>query len=120
VRNLNLDDELAEDEDDFGEENPYEDLSEEDQIQLDDSLARLISLIGAPGNESGFTEREMKDALWDTYFDVDQALNGLVEEKSKRESKEKKKAGEYFILFRDDSKLGLFLSLSFSFFAGCV
>jgi elongation factor 1 alpha-like protein len=95
VRNLNLDEELADDDDGFGEEdNPYEDISEEDQIQLEDALARLISLIGSPGDESGFTEREMKDALWDTFFDVDQALNGLVEERTKREVKEKKKAGK--------------------------
>lgn len=93
VRNLNLDDELADDGDEF-EDNPYDDISEEDHIQLEDALARLISLIGAPGDETGFTEREMKDTLWDAYFDVDQALNVLVEERSKRESKEKKKAGK--------------------------
>lgn len=91
IRNLNLDDELADD-DDFGEENPYEDISEEDHAQLEESLAQLASLIGGDG--SGFTEREMKDALWNSYFDVDQALNGMVEERSKRESKEKRKAGE--------------------------
>lgn len=95
VRNLNLDEELADDGDAFGEEeNPYEDISEEDHLQLEEALARLSSLIGTPGDEFGFTEREMKDALWDSYFDVDQALNGLVEERSKREAKEKKKAGE--------------------------
>lgn len=96
VRNIDLDEELAEDS--FGEEdNPYEDISEEDHIQLEDSLAQLVTLIGTSGDESGFTEREMKDALWNAYFDVDQALNALVEERSRRESKEKKKAGEYYL-----------------------
>ncbi|UZJ52258.1 hypothetical protein CBS101457_001578 [Exobasidium rhododendri] len=92
VRNLNLDEELDDDDDFGGESNPYDDISEEDHLQLEDALARLSSLIGTPGDASGFTEREMKDALWDSYFDVDQALNGLVEERSKREAKEKKKA----------------------------
>ena len=36
----------------------------------------------------------MKDALWEAYFDVDQAVGVLMEEKSKQEAKEKKKAGE--------------------------
>jgi elongation factor 1 alpha-like protein len=96
VRNLNLEDELDDDADFGGEEKQYEDISEEDRLQLEDALAQLSSLIGTPGDGSGFTEREMKDSLWDSYFDVDQALNGLVEERSKREAKEKKKAGEYY------------------------
>lgn len=93
VRNIDLDEELADDDFD-GNENPYDDISEEDQLQLEESLTQLVSLIGAAGQESGFSEREMKDALWDSYFDVDPALNALVEERSKRESKEKRKAGE--------------------------
>lgn len=95
VRNLNLDDELAEDDDfDVQDVNPYDDISEDDRAQLEDALAQLIEVLGQPGNSSGFTEREMKDTLWDAYFDVDQSVATLVEERSKREQKEKRKAGK--------------------------
>lgn len=103
VRNLNLDDELAEEDDDhdYTEENPYEDLSEHDHAQLEAALAQLVSVIGPSGTQhdaSGFTEREMKDALWDAYFDVDQAVAVLVEERSRREARDKRKAGESHVL----------------------
>ena len=96
VRNLNLDDELAEDDDfDVQDGNPYDDISEDDRAQLEDALAQLVEVLGQPGNGSGFTEREMKDTLWDTYFDIDQSVASLVEERSRREQKEKRKAGKY-------------------------
>lgn len=95
VRNLNLDDELAEDDDyDVQDINPYDDISEDDRAQLEDALAQLVEVLGQPGSGSGFTEREMKDTLWDAYFDVDQSVATLVEERSKREQKEKRKAGK--------------------------
>lgn len=98
VRNLNLDDELAEDDgDDYMEEdsNPYDDISQEDHEQLEAALSQLTGVMGQPGSQqAGFSEREMKDALWDAYFDVDSAVNVLVEERSRREAKEKRRAGE--------------------------
>lgn len=120
VRNIDLDEELAEDDFDT-EDNPYEDISEEDHIQLEDALVQLVGLIGTPGDESGFTEREMKDALWNSYFDVDQALNSLVEERSKRESKEKKKAGELAAsIVVEEGVVSLFSCLSPSLSFLCV
>ena len=97
IRNLNLDDELAAADDEYGAQdaNPYDDISEEDRAQLDEALAQLVAAVGQPGTQSGFTEREMKDTLWDAYFDVDQSVTHLVEERSRREQKEKRKAGEY-------------------------
>lgn len=94
VRNINLDDELADDDSYGSEENPYDDISEEDRIQLDDAMTQLASVLGAPGQQSGFTEREMKDTLWDAYFKVDEAVTSLIEERSRREQREKRKAGE--------------------------
>lgn len=93
VRNLNLDDELAEDEDYGDEQNPYDDIAEDDRAQLEEALAQLVAVLGQPGAQSGFTEREMKDTLWDAYFDIDQSVNSLVEERSRREQREKRKAG---------------------------
>lgn len=95
VRNIDLDDELADDDSYGSEDNPYDDISEEDRGHLDDAMTRLVSVIGAPGQQSGFTEREMKDSLWDAYFDVDQAVTTLIEERSRREQREKRKAGEF-------------------------
>lgn len=58
-------------------------------------MAQVQEILG-PEQQSGLTERELKDALWDAYFDVDEAVGVLMEEKTKRDAKEKKKAGEYF------------------------
>lgn len=58
-------------------------------------MAQVQEILG-PEQQSGFTDRELKDALWDAYFDVEQAVGALMEEKNKREAREKKKAGECF------------------------
>ncbi|SPO36641.1 related to translation elongation factor HBS1 protein [Pseudozyma flocculosa] len=85
VRNLNLEEELAED-DYYSDEDPYENISSDDQYALAEALSQALSVLG-PSENSGISEREIKDALWDSYFDVDSAVNHLVEEKSKREAK---------------------------------
>ncbi|KDN43787.1 hypothetical protein K437DRAFT_225393 [Tilletiaria anomala UBC 951] len=92
VRNLDLDEEMAED-DIYADEDPYENITPDERFELEAALAQAQEILGSE-EKSGLTEREVKDALWDAYFDVDQAVRHLMEEKSKREARDKKKAGE--------------------------
>ncbi|EST09005.1 Translation elongation factor EFTu/EF1A, domain 2 [Kalmanozyma brasiliensis GHG001] len=87
VRNLDLDEELAED--DYYDEDPYDNLSPEDNDAMAEAYAQTLDVLGPIGS-NGFTEREVKDILWDAYFDVDSAVTQLVEEKSRREAKAEK------------------------------
>lgn len=90
VRNLDLEEELADDY--YSDEDPYENISYEDQESLAAALSQALEILG-PSDTSGISQREIKDALWDSYFDVDTAVGHLVEEKSRKEAK-KQKAGE--------------------------
>lgn len=93
VRNLDLDDEMAEDDFDSRAEDPYESITAEERAALDEAMTTLTSVLG-PSPQNGFTEREMQDQLWEAYFDVDQATSALIEERSRREARDKKRAGE--------------------------
>ena len=53
---------------------------------MTEAYNQTLDVLG-PLNTNGFTEREIKDILWDAYFDVDSAVTQLVEEKSRREAK---------------------------------
>ncbi|SOV05679.1 related to translation elongation factor HBS1 protein [Ustilago sp. UG-2017a] len=87
IRNLDLNEELAED--DYYDEDPYDNLSPEDHESMIEAYSQTLDLLG-PTSTNGFTEREIKDSLWDAYFDVDSAVTQLVEEKSRREAKAEK------------------------------
>ncbi len=53
---------------------------------MTEAYSQTLDVLG-PTSTNGFTEREIKDVLWDAYFDVDTAVTQLVEEKSRREAK---------------------------------
>ncbi|TKY89136.1 hypothetical protein EX895_001667 [Sporisorium graminicola] len=96
VRNLDLDEELAED--DCYDDDPYDNLSPEDHDAMAEAYSQTLDVLG-PTSSNGFTEREIKDILWDAYFDVESAVTQLVEEKSRREAKaerdrQKQESGE--------------------------
>lgn len=64
---------------------------------MTEAYSQTLDVLG-PTSSNGFTEREIKDILWDAYFDVDSAVTQLVEEKSRREAKAEKdrqKQGKY-------------------------
>lgn len=110
VRNLDLDEELAED--DYYDEDPYDNLSPEDHDAMMEAYAQTLEVIG-PTVSNGFTEREIKDVLWDAYFDVDSAVTQLVEEKSRREAKAEKdrqKQGEFTLHQPSSARLDAALS----------
>ncbi|KAN0061658.1 hypothetical protein ACQY0O_005649 [Thecaphora frezii] len=95
VRNLNLDEELAQD-DYYSDEDPYETISPDDQYALSQALSQVLAVLG-PSHATGIPERDIKDALWDSYFDVDSALNHLLEQKSRNEArllKQRQKDGD--------------------------
>ncbi len=73
-----------------------ENLSPEDNDAMIEAYSQTLDVLG-PTSTNGFTEREIKDVLWDAYFDVDTAVTQLVEEKSRREAKaerERQKQGK--------------------------
>ncbi len=73
-----------------------EHITDDERYQLDTALAQAREVLGNE-SQSGFTDREVKDALWEAYFEVEEAVGVLMEEKSRREQKQKKKAGEYYV-----------------------
>lgn len=103
VRNLNLDEELAEDYDhdvDFLGmpcRLTTDELSPEDQDALEQALLTVIDTLGEP-EVCGISERRMKEALWDTYFDAPAAVNLLLEAKEQEEAQARKRAGTYSIM----------------------
>ncbi|PWY98741.1 hypothetical protein BCV70DRAFT_201535 [Testicularia cyperi] len=56
---------------------------------MTEAFSQTLEVLG-PMSSNGFTEREIKDVLWDAYFDVDTVVTQLVEEKSRREAKAEK------------------------------
>ena len=114
VRNLDLDEELADadyeyDDDPYGERSPRtpapvcrklsnplsicaEDISESDRQQLESAYASITDVLGPSESVNNpFTQREVKDALWDAYFDTEAVLDTLMKEAEKRN---RKKQGE--------------------------
>ncbi|KAK0521299.1 hypothetical protein OC835_006932 [Tilletia horrida] len=92
VRNLDLDEELAEDGAYDYAEDPYEDITDQERAQLESALASVIDVLG-PAQSSGFTDREVKDALWDSYFDVESTTAHFLDEQGKRQARALKKQG---------------------------
>ncbi|GJJ74621.1 elongation factor 1 alpha-like protein [Entomortierella parvispora] len=80
VRNLDIDDVMDDgyDEDDYAEEQP---MSAEDQAQMDDATEEVKAILAG----SKISVKEIQDALWHYYFDVDQTVAYLVEELAKKQ-----------------------------------
>ena len=70
IKNLDLDDEL----DDFeGEEDNDADYDPNEDPQMRESLAQARTVL-----ESDFTDREIQESLWHTYYDVDKTVDYLL------------------------------------------
>lgn len=96
VRNLDLDNELADDDafSDEAPEDPYENITEEEREQLEVALSAALDVLG-PSSTSGIADRSVKDALWDSYFDVEAAVGHVLEEKSREQAAQRRREGEY-------------------------
>ncbi|KAG8744859.1 Hsp70 suppressor, GTPase facilitates ribosomal subunit dissociation [Ceratobasidium sp. 414] len=68
VRNLNIQDELV-------EHDLSDNYDEEDQMTT--GLVQVRSVLGDEG-ESGIKDKQIKDALWDSYFDVEGTISWLL------------------------------------------
>ncbi|CAD6449361.1 8c653c68-7b3a-4870-b09b-57c95e3f3990 [Sclerotinia trifoliorum] len=80
VRNLDLDDELDDFDggDDYGyeEEEAAEGLSEEDQEQMRQGTIKVREAL--PSGTSKITEKQIQEALWHYYYDVEKSVKYLV------------------------------------------
>ncbi|KAL5641145.1 hypothetical protein ACGC1H_001583 [Rhizoctonia solani] len=90
VRNMNIHDELAEDEvsDTYDED---EDMTDEQKDQMATALAQVRSVLGSD-DESGIDDKQIKNALWDSYFDVEGTITWLLDQRAKQAAAAAKKA----------------------------
>ncbi|CAE6408626.1 unnamed protein product [Rhizoctonia solani] len=89
VRNMNIHDELAEDEvsDTYDED---EDMTDEQKDQMATALAQVRSVLGSD-DESGIDDKQIKNALWDSYFDVEGTITWLLDQRAKQAAAAAKK-----------------------------
>ncbi|PSR73485.1 hypothetical protein PHLCEN_2v10777 [Hermanssonia centrifuga] len=68
-----------------------EDLSPEDLEQLTQGLEQIRATVGSEA-ESGMTDKDIKDALYHYYFDIQQSLNWLLEEQARKHAAQERRA----------------------------
>ncbi|KAF9114640.1 HBS1-like protein [Mortierella sp. AM989] len=80
VRNLDLNDVMDDgyDEEDYAEEQP---MTEEEQAQMADATDEVKRMLGG----AKISTKEIQDALWYYYFDVNQAAVYLIDELAKKQ-----------------------------------
>ncbi|KAF8609529.1 hypothetical protein BDV93DRAFT_602188 [Ceratobasidium sp. AG-I] len=90
VRNMNINDELADDDlsDNYDEE---DDMTDAQRDQMATGLAKVRSVLG-DDDESGIDDKQIKDALWDSFFDVEGTITWLLDERAKQVAAAAKKA----------------------------
>ncbi|GJN90750.1 hypothetical protein Rhopal_003764-T1 [Rhodotorula paludigena] len=84
VKNIDLADEL---DDDYGDEDYYADMTSEQQAQMAQAFSAVQAVLGT---ESPISDKAIRDALWDSYFDVDGTIAHLLDEQHKKEVRRKK------------------------------
>ncbi|KAF8761610.1 Elongation factor Tu C-terminal domain [Rhizoctonia solani] len=89
VRNMNIHDELAEDDvsDTYDED---EEMTNEQKDQMAVGLAQVRSVLGEK-DASGVDDKQIKDALWDSYFDVEGTISWLLDQRAKEAAAAAKK-----------------------------
>ncbi|KAG9102066.1 Hsp70 suppressor, GTPase facilitates ribosomal subunit dissociation [Ceratobasidium sp. UAMH 11750] len=92
VRNLNIHDELAQDDlsDDYDEE---DEMTAEQKDRMATGLVQVRSVLGDE-DESGIKDKQIKDALWDSYFDVEGTISWLLDQRAKQAATAAKKASD--------------------------
>ncbi|KAK4049472.1 hypothetical protein OIO90_005423 [Microbotryomycetes sp. JL221] len=92
VKNLDLDDELDDQALDSGGDDYYDDMTDEQhgtrsllnrEAQMASGLAAVQQVLGPA---TPISDRDIRDALWDSYFDVDGTIAYLLDEQHKREA----------------------------------
>ncbi|GAA5983246.1 hypothetical protein JCM10908_000210 [Rhodotorula pacifica] len=90
VKKLDLADELDDGAFD-GQEDYYEDMTSEQQVQMAEAFAQVQAVLGT---DSPISDSQIRDALWDSYFDVDGSIAHLLDEQHKKEVRKQKEQGE--------------------------
>ncbi|GAA5893420.1 hypothetical protein JCM8208_000790 [Rhodotorula glutinis] len=89
VKNLDLADEL---DDNYDDGDDYlQDMTSEQQAQMADAFAQVQSVLGT---DTAIADSSIRDALWDSYFDVDGTIAHLLDEQHKKEARRQKEEGE--------------------------
>ncbi|GAA5893986.1 hypothetical protein JCM5296_004125 [Sporobolomyces johnsonii] len=86
VKNLDLDDELDDGGFDSGEDY-YEDMTSEQQAQMASAVSAVQGVLGP---NTPISDKAIRDALWDSYFDVEGTIAFLLDEQHKKEVRRKK------------------------------
>ncbi|KAG8834576.1 Hsp70 suppressor, GTPase facilitates ribosomal subunit dissociation [Serendipita sp. 399] len=76
-----------------GGEDPEDEITPEQLAQMNSVREHVRALIGPP-KASGITDREIDDASWDYYFDLDQTMDHILEVQSKRNAAKERQASE--------------------------
>ncbi|PWN39217.1 hypothetical protein IE81DRAFT_350373 [Ceraceosorus guamensis] len=92
VRNLDLDEELADDYYD-DEQEPWADASSSDLESLQVAFAQVAAVV-APGSSSLIDEADIKSSLWENYFDVQATVEWALRESKRRQARENKKVDD--------------------------
>ncbi|GAA5863186.1 hypothetical protein JCM3774_000803 [Rhodotorula dairenensis] len=90
VKNLDLADELDDGAFDAND-SYYEDMTSEQQAQMTEAFAQVQAVLGT---DSPISDNQIRDALWDSYFDVDGTIAHLLDEQHKKEVRKQKEQGE--------------------------
>ncbi|KZT39632.1 hypothetical protein SISSUDRAFT_623650 [Sistotremastrum suecicum HHB10207 ss-3] len=77
VKNLNIHDELAVDRYDEEDVDEIPQMTPEQRVQLDSASAEVRRLLG-PEDTSGFSNDDIRAAVWDSYFDVEESVKWLL------------------------------------------
>ncbi|KAJ7162535.1 hypothetical protein C8R43DRAFT_880262 [Mycena crocata] len=87
-KNMNLN---ARDEDDALSDGGEEYISPEHQALLNDGLDQVRNVIGG-ADESGLSDADIKDVLWDCHFDIEETVQWALEEQEKIHQAQERKA----------------------------
>ncbi|KAI0637925.1 hypothetical protein C8Q77DRAFT_1153620 [Trametes polyzona] len=80
VRNIDVNEEL---DDDYISEEGDDDLSPEDYERMMDGLEHIRATLGNE-QQSALTDQDIKDSLYEYYFDVEQAIADLLEKQERK------------------------------------
>ncbi|KAI6151764.1 hypothetical protein BKA82DRAFT_4103114 [Pisolithus tinctorius] len=87
VRNINIQDEL----DDNALSDGGDEVTDEQYAQLESGLAHVRAVMGDEAT-SALDDVVIKDALWESYFDIEKAVGWLYEEQERRIAAQERKA----------------------------
>ncbi|KLO07492.1 hypothetical protein SCHPADRAFT_881671 [Schizopora paradoxa] len=92
IRNMNIEEEL--DVDTVSDTEDYEAMTADQQAMLEEAAERVREVIGEE-SVSGIPDSFMNDVIWNNYFDVDQSISYLLEERERRALAKERKGADF-------------------------